>query len=679
MALHRPLLAGLLLLAAVPARATPPARPFPQHVPQAPGTILPDHRTQAELDADVRALYDAWKSRYLAQAGADADGRPRYRVRIARSPSAGTVSEAQGYGMLIAALMAGHDPDAQTIFDGLLQYRNDHPSSVDGRLMDWSVPASEALDPTGNDSAFDGDADIALGLLLAAAQWGNDGRFDYAAAAATAIAGIRDATIGPTSRLPMLGDWVDPDGTPYSQWTTRTSDFMLENFRAFAAATGDPVWDGVIAATQAAAARVQTVYSPTTGLLPDFLEPLGATDHRVRPASPQFLEAATDGDWAYNAVRVPWRLGLDAALHGDPVSRAQARTMSLWAEGMAGGDPARVFAVRRLDGSLRPGNAYFTTIFVATLGVAAMLDAGQQAWLNACWEAVRQSDEGYYEDTVTLLALLAMSGNWWSPAGGAPVCGDGVVGMGETCDDANTTSGDGCDANCTPTACGNGVVTAGETCDDGNTVAGDCCDAACRLVAGGTPCDDGDPCTNDDACAAGSCAGALVPATGCAAAPSGRLTLRDPSPARRTLAWTWTRGTASRDDFGDPAAGTTGYALCVYDGTGGTSRLVAGAEAAAGGTCGSRPCWTATPAGFRYRSTSPTLHGVGQIRLGAGTGTATLKVTARGGNLPPLGLPAAQQPAVTVQLKTSGGACWEARYTAPALRNDGKTFVDTPG
>jgi cysteine-rich repeat protein len=42
-------------------------------------------------------------------------------------------------------------------------------------------------------------------------------------------------------------------------------------------------------------------------------------------------------------------------------------------------------------------------------------------------------------------------------------------------------SGDGCDANCTPTACGNGVVTAGEECDDGNVAACDGCSPRCQL------------------------------------------------------------------------------------------------------------------------------------------------------------------------------------------------------
>ena len=73
-----------------------------------------------------------------------------------------------------------------------------------------------------------------------------------------------------------------------------------------------------------------------------------------------------------------------------------------------------------------------------------------------------------------------------------PVCGNGTVESGETCDDGNTDAGDGCDASCQTEAagpvCGDGTVDAGETCDDGNTVAGDGCGADC-LCEG--PCNNG--------------------------------------------------------------------------------------------------------------------------------------------------------------------------------------------
>ena len=53
-----------------------PQRPFPQHLAYASGTIRPDHRTQQELDDDVRSAYDRWKSHYLVEAGTGEDGPP---------------------------------------------------------------------------------------------------------------------------------------------------------------------------------------------------------------------------------------------------------------------------------------------------------------------------------------------------------------------------------------------------------------------------------------------------------------------------------------------------------------------------------------------------------------------------------------------------------------------------
>jgi fibro-slime domain-containing protein len=81
-----------------------------------------------------------------------------------------------------------------------------------------------------------------------------------------------------------------------------------------------------------------------------------------------------------------------------------------------------------------------------------------------------------------------------------PVCGNGVIDPGETCDDGNATPGDGCSGVCqiepgflcptpdqsciTTWICGNGVVDPGETCDDGNAIAGDGCSATCQTEAG---------------------------------------------------------------------------------------------------------------------------------------------------------------------------------------------------
>ncbi|MBI2330830.1 MAG: beta-glucanase [Chloroflexi bacterium] len=388
----------------VPTRV-PIMRPFPQHVTYAPNSILPNHRTREQLDDDVRAYYDYWKANYVAEAGTNTDGFTMYRVVLGKDEPtrSTTVSEGQGYGMVIVPIMAGYDPDAQTIFDGMWAFVDEHRSEIDLRLMDWNVPLEE-----GNASAFDGDADIAFGLLLADAQWGSDGRVNYKAEAETMIAGILESTIGPESHLPMLGDWVNVGEPQYNQFTPRSSDFMLVNFRAFRNATNDPVWEDVIFQSQTLMANIQEQYSPQTGLMPDFIV-------NSVPAPANFLENVTDGAYNYNAGRVPWRVGADALLNDDSLSRFLVQNISHWVEASAEGDPLKIRSGYELTGEPLPDSDYFTTFFVAPMGVAAMNDPAQQEWLNKIYDSVYNNHIDYYEDSIDLLCMMVMSGNFWSP------------------------------------------------------------------------------------------------------------------------------------------------------------------------------------------------------------------------------------------------------------------------
>jgi hypothetical protein len=148
--------------------------------------------------------------------------------------------------------------------------------------------------------------------------------------------------------------------------------------------------------------------------LPDFVQPKSENDHAPRPADAFFLEGATDGAYNYNAGRDPWRLGTDGLLNGDSRSLAAVGRISAWAEDDTDGDPLQIRPGYQLDGTpLR--SDYFTTFFAAPLGVAAMTVPSQQTWLNAIFDAVRERQENYYEDSITLLCMLVMTANFWDP------------------------------------------------------------------------------------------------------------------------------------------------------------------------------------------------------------------------------------------------------------------------
>jgi cysteine-rich repeat protein len=64
------------------------------------------------------------------------------------------------------------------------------------------------------------------------------------------------------------------------------------------------------------------------------------------------------------------------------------------------------------------------------------------------------------------------------------VCGDGVIDIGEECDDGNVAYNDGCSGTCHVEhlcCCGDGNLEPGEACDDGNHVNGDGCSDACAI------------------------------------------------------------------------------------------------------------------------------------------------------------------------------------------------------
>ncbi len=128
------------------------------------------------------------------------------------------------------------------------------------------------------------------------------------------------------------------------------------------------------------------------------------------------------------------------------------------------------------------------------------------------------------------------------------VCGDGKAGLGESCDDGNKVSGDGCSASCQieapywacafgqkcvdvrdcaaladaglatadggcapppkPAVCGDKVIDPGEACDDGNVTGGDGCSFDCTTIEANFACPTpGQPCVSTVVCGDGKVTG----------------------------------------------------------------------------------------------------------------------------------------------------------------------------
>jgi hypothetical protein len=93
--------------------------------------------------------------------------------------------------------------------------------------------------------------------------------------------------------------------------------------------------------------------------------------------------------------------------------------MDTWIRSKTGGDPEQIVAGYSLEGTALRN--YTDLAFVGPFGVAAII-GGDQDWVDAIWQMLESADEqGYYGDTLKVLAMITMSGNWWAPE--AAPCG----------------------------------------------------------------------------------------------------------------------------------------------------------------------------------------------------------------------------------------------------------------
>lgn len=374
------------------------------------------------LSEDTISFYTEWKDRYLVQNPYVTEQSQYYVWYNEDEPdSAVTVSEAHGYGMLIAACMAEYDYDTKEIFDGMYRFYEAHTSEIGPHLMAWQQAdnGSAIVNVSGADSATDGDMDIAYALLLADSIWGSSGEINYRQTAVDIINDIMTYEVNKTDWILQLGDWAywSDENDPYYA-ATRASDFIMQYMPVFADAANDDRWMNVYNSTYDIINSLTAEYG--TGLLPDFI--VKDQSGRFVPAPADFLESEYDGCYSYNSCRTPWRIGMDYLVNGNPNALAFANAVNAFIMKASGNDPFEIMAGYQPDGT--PVEDYDDLCFTAPFLISAAC-GDDSAWHDALREViVNYGDDVYYGDTIKLLCLIADDGGWLVPTGSTYVRGD---------------------------------------------------------------------------------------------------------------------------------------------------------------------------------------------------------------------------------------------------------------
>ncbi|WP_303673186.1 glycosyl hydrolase family 8 [Vampirovibrio chlorellavorus] len=213
-----------------------------------------------------------------------------------------STSEGQAYAMLRALWMrdkATFDASYRWAKDNLQIPRGDHLFS-----WKWGQKADKSWGTLDTTSATDADQDIALALLLAAKVWNEP---QYQSEAMPILNEIWDRLTlnAPLGRVLLPGDWPQKGRT----YQINPSYFAPYAYRVFAEADDNHDWTLLIDSSYEIMSRAVT--QAESGLMPDWVEISLDNDNIQLYNDP--LDARSD--FGYEAIRVYWRVALDALMN----------------------------------------------------------------------------------------------------------------------------------------------------------------------------------------------------------------------------------------------------------------------------------------------------------------------------------------------------------------------------
>ncbi len=336
--------------------------------------------------SDAISNYNLWKTNFLEQCS-----EGRYRVKFDNVSH--TVSEGIGYGMLLTAY-AGD----RTIFDGLLKY---YKSNLNGNaVMNWKINGctNQAI---GQNGATDGELDVAMALIVADFQWGNNGTIKYGDEAKSLINIVKNKEI-------EAGTFVLKPGDAFGGTNlTNPSYFATGYFRKFASFMNDPFWNNIADKCYEIINNNLRVNGAAGGIVSDWCK---ADGNHSSEAGGYVNQGRT---YLYDAARTPWRIALDYAWYGNSEASTYCKKTSDFVRVTLGGS-------RNVkDGYNQNGTAigtYHNATFVGGFACAA-INGGNQAHLNDSYSDLNSLNEpnSYFNQSLKTLYLFFLNGEFYLP------------------------------------------------------------------------------------------------------------------------------------------------------------------------------------------------------------------------------------------------------------------------
>jgi endo-1,4-beta-D-glucanase Y len=247
----------------------------------------------------------------------------------------GAVSEGVGYGLLMAALM-----NDQPTFDAIFQAAERTMRESGSVLYNWKVDSS--LKVVGSGSATDAEEDIALALIFAAHRvqagaWKAPDGMSYADRAKAHLDAIYQTEVADGQYL-LPGDTWGTNGRDI----INLSYFAPAWYRIYDQFEGGTRWQKVLDQGYTSLLAVQK--GAALGLAPDW----STADGQPAFAYCDAKGISRDGckfDMTYDAIRVPWRVGLDCLWFSEARACDWSKRSARFLNGLKPDDLARMYTM----------------------------------------------------------------------------------------------------------------------------------------------------------------------------------------------------------------------------------------------------------------------------------------------------------------------------------------------